>query len=91
MQISIRSTLASLPLFLGLIMTATTPHAQMQQAFAPTGSLRASINLGNPILANKDAAGKPIGVSVDLATELAKRLGLPLELVVFDAANQSMH
>ena len=90
MQISIRSTLASLPLFLGLIMTATTPHAQMQQAFAPTGSLRASINLGNPILANKDAAGKPIGVSVDLATELAKRLGLPLELVVFDAAGKSV-
>lgn len=32
--------------------------------------------------------GAPNGVSVDLATELAQRLGLPLELVVFDAAGK---
>ena len=36
-------------------------------SFAPTGVLRASINLGNPILAGRDAAtGEPAGVSVDL-------------------------
>ncbi|NBQ05278.1 MAG: hypothetical protein EBU20_00655 [Betaproteobacteria bacterium] len=72
----------------------TTVHAQLTpalvQAFAPTGSLRASINLGNPILANRDANGQPVGVSVDLATELAKRLGVPLSLVVFDAAGKSV-
>jgi polar amino acid transport system substrate-binding protein len=60
-------------------------------AFAPTGRLRASINLGNPILANRDAAsGQPFGVSIDLASELARRLGVPLELVVFDAAGKSV-
>jgi polar amino acid transport system substrate-binding protein len=60
-------------------------------AFAPTGRLRASINLGNPILANKNAqTGQPFGVSVDLARELAKRLGLELELVVLDAAGKSV-
>ncbi|MDC6130964.1 transporter substrate-binding domain-containing protein, partial [Burkholderia gladioli] len=60
------------------------------QAFAPEGRLRASINLGNPILAGKDAAGEPAGVSVDLARALAERLGVELELVVFDAAGKSV-
>jgi polar amino acid transport system substrate-binding protein len=61
------------------------------KAFAPTGTLRASINLGNPILANRDpASGEPFGVSVDLARAFAQRLGVPLELVVFDAAGKSV-
>jgi len=60
-------------------------------AFAPTGKLRASINLGNPILANRDAtSGEPAGVSVDLARALAERLSVGLELVVFDAAGKSV-
>jgi polar amino acid transport system substrate-binding protein len=60
-------------------------------ALTPTGKLRASINLGNPILANKDAVtGEPFGVSVDLAREFAQRLGVELELVVFDAAGKSV-
>jgi len=63
----------------------------LRSAFAPTGRLRASINLGNPILANRDPqSGEPFGVSVDLARELAQRLGLPLDLVVFDAAGKSV-
>lgn len=61
------------------------------QAFAPTGTLRASINLGNPILANRDAAsGQPFGVSIDLANELARTLGVAIELLVFDAAGKSV-
>lgn len=60
-------------------------------AFAPTGKLRASINLGNPILANKNAdTGEPFGVSVDLARAFAERLAVDLELVVFDAAGKSV-
>lgn len=60
-------------------------------AFTPTGTLRASINLGNPILANQDPkTGEPFGVSVDLARAFAKRLGVDIELVVFDAAGKSV-
>lgn len=60
-------------------------------AFAPTGKLRASINLGNPILANKDpATGAPFGVSIDLARGFAERLGVQIELIVFDAAGKSV-
>jgi polar amino acid transport system substrate-binding protein len=56
---------------------------------APTGTLRAAINFGNPVLASKDpATGEPRGVSVDLSRELAKRLGVHLELVTYPAAGQ---
>ena len=64
---------------------------EILRAFTPTGKLRASINLGNPILANKHATtGVPFGVSIDLAHNFAKRLGVDLELVVFDAAGKSV-
>ena len=60
-------------------------------AFAPTGKLRASINLGNPILANADPeTGEPFGISIDLARAFAERLGVELELVVFDSAGKSV-
>ena len=63
----------------------------LASAFAPKGVLRASINFGNPILAGKDpATGAARGVSIDLATELAKRLGLKLELVPHDTAGKSV-
>ena len=57
---------------------------------APTGKLRAAINLGNPILASKDSSGQPQGVSVDLARELGKRLGVAVEMVIFDAAGKAV-
>lgn len=72
--------------------TTTTPSlpAAAAAALAPRGRLRACINLGNPILANRDGAGVVSGVSVDLATSLAQHLGVPLELVVVDAAAKSV-
>lgn len=62
----------------------------VRAAFTPTGVLRASINLGNPILAGKTASGEPVGVSIDLARALAERLGVTCELVVFDTAGKSV-
>jgi polar amino acid transport system substrate-binding protein len=68
-----------------------TVSANIVSAFAPNGVLRASINLGNPILANQDpVTGEVGGVSVDLARAFAQRLGVPIELVVFDAAGKSV-
>ena len=46
---------------------------------APTGTLRAAINYGNGVLAQKGADG-PQGISADLSRELAKRLGVQLAL-----------
>ena len=69
-------------------MTIPPPREAVAQ-LAPSGTLRAAINFGNPVLASKDAAtGEPRGVSVDLARELAKRLGVGLELVTFSAAGK---
>ncbi|MEG0193418.1 MAG: ABC transporter substrate-binding protein [Comamonas sp.] len=61
------------------------------QAFTPMGVLRASINLGNPILAHRNAqTGEVGGVSVDLARAFGEQLGVGVELVVFDAAGKSV-
>jgi len=57
----------------------------------PTGQLRAAINLGNPILARKELEShEVVGVSIDLTTELARRLRADLNLVAFDAAIKSV-
>lgn len=61
---------------------------QIRDELAPLGMLRASINLGNPVLAQGDSAG-PSGVTVDLAAEIAQRLGVAVEYVCFDAARKS--
>ena len=67
-------------------------QSSVKKAFTPTGKLRASINLGNPLLANRSTeTDQPLGISVDIATELARRLGAELELVVFDAAGKSVN
>ncbi len=56
---------------------------------APSGTLRAAINFGNTVLAQRDpAGGAPRGVSGELARELARRLGVPVDYVTFDAAGK---
>ena len=77
------------------IAGCATPVAlspELVKAIAPMGKLRASINLGNPILANRNpATGEIFGVSVDLARALAQELGLGIELMVVDAALKSVN
>jgi polar amino acid transport system substrate-binding protein len=56
---------------------------------APTGKLRAAINLGNAVLAQPDGPnGQPKGITPDLAIELGRWLGVPVELVVYQAAGK---
>jgi len=69
-------------------MTSQVPPAARSD-LAPTGTLRAAINFGNPILAARDpSTGEPRGVSVDLSRELARRLGVPVQFVTYDAAGK---
>jgi polar amino acid transport system substrate-binding protein len=56
---------------------------------APSGRLRLSINVGNPILARRTDDGAA-GVSVDLGREFARRLGVEVELVVLPSAGESV-
>jgi polar amino acid transport system substrate-binding protein len=62
--------------------------ADVVKVIAPSGTLHAAINAGNVVLVQKDASGAPTGITVDLAHELARRLGIPVELVVFEAAGK---
>jgi polar amino acid transport system substrate-binding protein len=64
---------------------------KMIQSFAPTGTLRVGINLGNPVLAGLDASTqKPKGVTIDIANEIGKRAGIPIELVPFQTAGSTV-
>src|SRR6516225_1967574 len=51
---------------------------------APTGVLRAAINLSNFLLVTgRSATGDPEGVAPDMAREIANRLGVPIRYVPF--------
>jgi polar amino acid transport system substrate-binding protein len=68
---------------------AQTASPAIVKELAPTGKLRAAINFGNPVLAQKDpATGDARGVTGDLARELARRLGVSVEFVPFDTAGK---
>ena len=51
---------------------------------APTGTLRAGVNLSNFLLVTGKAAnGDPEGVSPSMAAEIARRLGVPVKYVTY--------
>lgn len=84
-------------LLVAAFMLLAAPLAAMAQGaalpdvlkdLAPTGKLRAAINFGNAVLARKDEAGGPKGITPDLAAELGRRLGVPVEFVPFEAAGK---
>jgi polar amino acid transport system substrate-binding protein len=66
----------------------STVSADVLQDLAPTGTLRASINLGNIVLA-QGTPENPGGVTPELARELARRLGVPVALSCFDGAGKA--
>jgi len=78
-----------LALFVAGCVTPDVVPTEVSRDLAPSGLLRAAINYGNPVLAQRDAAtGELRGVSVDLARELARRIGAPLELRPYEAAGK---
>jgi polar amino acid transport system substrate-binding protein len=85
----VRSALLIAPLALAACVTPDVVAPDVARELAPSGTLHAAINYGNPVLAQRDAAsGELRGVSVDLARELARRARLPLELRPYDAAGK---
>ena len=62
---------------------------QVISELAPTGVLRAGINMSNFLLvSSKDAAGGPVGVAPDMAREIATRLGVPVKYVTYKAPGE---
>jgi polar amino acid transport system substrate-binding protein len=71
----------------GGCVTADVVTPDVVRDIAPRGRLRAAMNYGNLVLVQRDAA-EPRGVSPDIARELARRLGLPLDFIAYDAAGK---
>jgi polar amino acid transport system substrate-binding protein len=60
------------------------PSQHIVAELAPTGVLRAAINMGNFLLVTgKDPSGDPSGVSPDIAAAIAARLGVPVKYVPY--------
>jgi polar amino acid transport system substrate-binding protein len=56
---------------------------------APTGVLRAGINLSNFLLVTgRSPAGDPTGVAPDVAREIARRLGVPVKYLPFKSPGE---
>jgi polar amino acid transport system substrate-binding protein len=74
---------------LGLLLTGcagihTAPTPEARQALAPTGKLRVGLQLGSPHNVIRDpVSGEMKGVGFDLGKELARRLGVPFEPVLY--------
>ena len=74
---------------LGLLLTGcagigTSPTTEVRQALAPTGKLRVGLQLGSPHNVIQDpASGEMKGVGFDLGKELARRIGVPFEPVLY--------
>ena len=86
----IRNTLAAAAFLLAAhAANAQSVSPDVVKELAPTGKLRAAINYGNGVLAQKGPDGEPRGVSADLSRELAKRLGVSVEFVTFTAAGKA--
>lgn len=74
---------------LGLLLAgcagiSAAPTTEARQALAPTGQLRVGLQLGSPHNVIRDSVtGEIKGVGFDLGKELARRLGVPFEPVLY--------
>jgi polar amino acid transport system substrate-binding protein len=65
------------------------PTPDIVASLAPSGRLRAAINLGNAVLAQRDPkTGKVGGIIVDISNELARRLGTPVDFIFYETGGR---
>ncbi len=82
-----RPTLGWRRFFCGSVKPLMSPEILAE--LAPTGVLRAGINLSNFLLVTgRSAAGEPVGVSPDMAGEIARRLGVQVKYVPFKSPGE---
>lgn len=86
----IKAALATITLAL-LASCASAPEVTtaIRSELAPSGKMRVGINYGNPLFARRDpTTGEGSGIAVDLAQELGRRLGVPVELAGYSSGGQ---
>jgi polar amino acid transport system substrate-binding protein len=77
---------ASFLLLASCMSTPQVPPAALAE-LAPSGKVRIGINFQNILLTRKDpVTGEAGGIALDLAHELGRRLGVPVEIVPFTTA-----
>jgi polar amino acid transport system substrate-binding protein len=65
------------------------PDQKLVAELAPTGVLRAAINMGNFLLVTgRTPSGDPTGVSPDMAAAIAARLGVPVKYLAYARPGQ---
>ena len=70
---------------------ASQVSAELRQVLAPTGALRIAVYPGRPTsLVRRPGSDEARGLSVDIGHELARRLGVPAQLVVLDRVEQAI-
>ncbi|WP_251369754.1 ABC transporter substrate-binding protein [Polynucleobacter sp. AP-Nino-20-G2] len=72
--------------------TQTPELITMKSSFAPTGTIRVGINLGNPVLAGSidKTEPQPKGVTIDIAHEIGRQSQLPIEIISFQTAGETV-
>eukprot|EP00930_Biecheleria_cincta_P096522 TRINITY_DN88355_c0_g1_i1.p1 TRINITY_DN88355_c0_g1~~TRINITY_DN88355_c0_g1_i1.p1 ORF type:complete len:278 (-),score=51.49 TRINITY_DN88355_c0_g1_i1:279-1112(-) len=66
-----------------------TASPQVLSQLAPSGVLKAALNMRNPLLVTgKTQAGDPDGVAPDMAREIARRLNVNLELIPYSSPGE---
>jgi TolB protein len=60
------------------------PGAAPKAVLAPSGKLRIAVYAGSPTSMVRTAGGEMRGLTVELGRELARKLGVPAEIMVFD-------
>jgi len=81
--------LSLLAIFLAGCAVTASVDPNIKNELAPTGTLRVAVNYGNPVHTQRNpSGGDPLGVAPDLARELAKRVGVPVKYVTYDAAGK---
>src|ERR1051326_8905624 len=74
-RIAMRLLISAAVMLLAATLQASAQGAVPPNALkdlAPTGKLRAAINFGNGVLAQKGKDGEPLGITPDLANALGK-------------------
>jgi polar amino acid transport system substrate-binding protein len=81
----------ALALIISVIAPSYADDAAVRQELAPTGKLRVGIGVApvsSAFWATKDAGGQPRGVTVELGKALARKLGVPLELLPYNSSGE---
>ena len=67
----------------------TDVSKEVVDQLAPTGELRAGINLGNFLLVTgRAASGEPVGVAPDMARAIADQLGVPIRYITYERPSE---